>query len=232
MGTQFDAEGNPPAYDIPSQDTYLSISASTSIRAVNRFSKPTNFLYIAKDHGDINETYVIDPSLQIPDSYLLSRNSTNGDCVGERKNVYLHTDHGNIDVNLWIVGRKDLPGPIMRTTMHVSSGYGSLAVKVNAIDNIHPFTLEVTSEEQPVTVFIPRSFHGTFTFSMNGGMSSEVWKHGTHLSALNNRARWFIGDFSVVSGSGFGSGLAEWAPDELRIETGYGYVTIKYVDEV
>ena len=44
--------------------------------------------------------------------------------------MYLHTGHGNIDVNLWIVGRKDLPGPIMRTTMHVSSGYGSLAVKV------------------------------------------------------------------------------------------------------
>ena len=41
---------------------------------------------------------------------------------------------------------------------------------------------------------------------------------------------YFAGDFSpVVSGSG--TGLVEWMPDELKVET-EGFVTVKYVDEV
>ena len=39
----------------------------------------------------------------------------------------------------------------------------------------------------------------------------------------------FVGDYSAVSRSGFDS--AEWAGDQLVVETQRGWVRIKYVDE-
>ena len=81
-------------------------------------------------------------------------------------------------------------------------------------------------------MLIPRSFHGTVTRSRNCDISKEVVKHSTHLGAAINMVRLFVGDFSVVSGSGFGSELTKWEPDELRADMGQGFGTIKYVDEV
>ena len=55
--------------------------------------------------------------------------------------------------------------------------------------------------------------------------------NSTLLGAVDNKRTYFVGDFSpVVFGSG--SGLAEWVPDELRVETRNKVVTMKYVDEV
>ena len=55
-------------------------------------------------------------------------------------------------------------------------------------------------------------------------MSKEVLKHSTYLGEVN-KARFFVGDISVVTGSG---SEPAWAPDELIAEG--SEVTIKYVD--
>ena len=81
-------------------------------------------------------------------------------------------------------------------------------------------------------MFIPRSFHGTVTYSIWGesAISDEVLRNCKLLNGVDENCTYFVGDFSpVVSGSG--TGLVEWAPDELRAKTGND-VTIKYVDEV
>ena len=61
-------------------------------------------------------------------------------------------------------------------------------------------------------------------------MSDQIFRNHTPLGAVSKKEMYFVGDFSpVVSGSE--TGLVEWAPDELRVET-EDIVTVKYVDEV
>ena len=61
-------------------------------------------------------------------------------------------------------------------------------------------------------------------------LSDEIFRNLTVLGAVGKKEMSFVGDFSpVVSGSG--TGLVEWAPDELRAET-EGDIMVKYVDEV
>ena len=50
------------------------------------------------------------------------------------------------------------------------------------------------------------------------------------MGAVGKKEMYFVGDFSLVV-SGSETGLVEWAPDELRVET-EDIVTVKYVDEV
>lgn len=134
---QFDTEDYPPAYDIHTQDTHPPASASASIPAAvgdpltKLNQKPTNFLYVDETHHSIKGTYVIDPSLHIPEAYLHPLNPEE-----ERKNLYLHSRDGSVDVDLWIVGRKSDsyqekqrhdPRP---TKIHVSSRSGTVSVKV------------------------------------------------------------------------------------------------------
>lgn len=245
-GDQFDTEDYPPAYDIHTQDPQLPTPASTSIQSAagdpltKLNQKPTNFLYVDEKHHAIKGTYVIDPSLHIPDAYLHPLNPEE-----ERKNLYLHTRDGSVDVDLWIVGRKlhsfqEKPRhDLGRTKIHVSSRDGSVAVKVNAIDNIHPLSLEVLSRDGRVIVFIPRSFHGHLALkSVHGNcvLSDELLRNSTQLGTVNSTKKVFVGDFSAVSASASESGSSSspvgWAGDELRAETRDGRVKVKYVDEV
>ncbi|KAL4068514.1 hypothetical protein V8B97DRAFT_835660 [Scleroderma yunnanense] len=240
---------HPPAYNTLSQDPTPAPAISAAADPLAKLNcKPTNFLYVDERDGAIKGTYVIDPKLHIPDAYLPPLNT------GEkRKNVYLHTRDGSVDVDLWIVGRKDLetphsekaPHPMSRTNMHVSSRDGSVAVKVNAIDNIHPFSLEAASRDGRVTVLIPRSFHGPLVLKSKHGncaLSDGVLGNSIQLGTVDYTKRFFVGDLSAVTTSGSGSGSdsvlgtdfgsTEWAGDELRAETRDGRVKVKYVDEV
>ena len=82
-------------------------------------------------------------------------------------------------------------------------------------------------------MFIPRSFHGTLTLSTQGEckLSNGIMRNRTVLGAVGKKRTYFVGDFSLVA-SGSGTGLVEWAPDELTAETKDKVVMVKYVDEV
>ncbi|KAL4068436.1 hypothetical protein V8B97DRAFT_823251 [Scleroderma yunnanense] len=236
---------HPPAYETLRQDDRLprpacstSISPEVAEDPLTKLNcKPTNFLYVDEKSCAIKETYVIDPLLHIPDAYLTPLNAQE-----ERKNVYIHTRDGSIDVDLWIVGRKDAetsrsekaPDPMRRTTIHVSSRDGSVFVKVYAIDNIHPFSLEIVSRDGRISAVIPRSFHGPLVLkSIHGNcvLSDGLLGNSTQLgSTVDHTRKWFVGDFSTVSASD--PGLAEWAGDEVRAETKDGRVRVKYIGEV
>ncbi|KIM59067.1 hypothetical protein SCLCIDRAFT_78610, partial [Scleroderma citrinum Foug A] len=225
----------PPPYSVHPQDKRLSTSTSEPVYASTKLQlNPTNFLYIDGNYPRIKSTFMINPSLHIPETYLPLLKDINADAVGERMNMYVDTGD-DLDLDVWIVGRKESDvalDPMRRTRMRLGSWNGSLTVKVNAIDNIHPFSLELVSRDKPVTVFIPRSFHGTVMLSKRGKctLSDEIFRNLTVLGAVGKKEMSFVGDFSpVVSGSG--TGLVEWAPDELRAET-EGDIMVKYVDEV
>jgi len=165
---------------------------------------------------------VIDPSLHIPDAYLYPLNPEE-----ERKNLYLHTRDGSVDVDLWIVGRKlhsyqEKPHhDLGRTKIHVSSRDGSVAVKVVRVPlspvltpaNKHSVTSRTQltifilcplkfSRDGRVTVFIPRSFHGHLALkSVHGNcvLSDELLRNSTQLGTVDSTKKVFVGDFSAVS---------------------------------
>ena len=69
----------------------------------------------------MKDVFIIDPSLHIPEAYLHPLKDTNVDADGERMNMYVHTG-GNLDLDLCIVGRKDLDvalNPMRWTRMRV-----------------------------------------------------------------------------------------------------------------
>ena len=145
--TQVDTKGEPPAYGegthlptptaAPTPTTAPTPTAApTSAPAAvdpQLHLKPTNFLYINGDYR-VKSAYIIDPSLRIQKEYLPPLKNANfwGGVGKKTLNMYIHTT-GDLDLGLWIVGRKDSDvalDPMKRTRMYVGSRSGSLFIKV------------------------------------------------------------------------------------------------------
>lgn len=103
--SQFD---RPPAYSTHPRDTRLSTSSpasSSTVAATNALTRPclqpTNFVYVNQERR-IKRTYVIDPSLQIPNMFLPLI-----DDEKKRENNVMIQGMSAVDVDLWLVGRKN-----------------------------------------------------------------------------------------------------------------------------
>ncbi|KAF9220814.1 hypothetical protein BS17DRAFT_759087 [Gyrodon lividus] len=223
----------PPAYGDHVQDAPVSSgsSATTPHNILPHDSKPTNFLTLTEKDSAIKGNYVIDPRLQVPEN-LLSPLML-GQTEEERKNLYLHTRDGTIDINIWLVGpntdAKTASPLTKRTTMRVSSNDGAVTVRVNSVDFIDPFLLEVFARDGRVTVLLPQSFHGPlFLKARHGGyaLSDGLLRNSTCLgTAAEGTIRYFVGDFSAASESLQGG-------DKLMVETRDGKIKVRYVDEI
>ena len=131
---------------------YCASAASASIRPgipCSSPSQPTNFLYIVKSQWDVGKkSYIIDPSLPIPDAYLeVPTAAVKG---GVKRNAYFHASSGDMDVDLWIVGRKNsetMSGK--RTTLYVKADCGSVSFKIvrrMTFFLFHPMKVNVASD--------------------------------------------------------------------------------------
>lgn len=196
-------------------------------------------------NGAIRGTYIVDPSLHplpVPreEGGLVDIVKV---CIaalgvgvppvaeGERKNLYLHTQDGSVDVDVWLVGHKDRSskGSGKRTLLHVSSNDGSITTKVQAIDAIDPFSLNVFTKDGKITVLLPRSFHGPITMTSGDGsctLSDDMLKTSTYLGVADRTTRYFVGQYSPSSMQ------QVWEGDEVKVETRDGNIRLRYVDEV
>ncbi|KIM56677.1 hypothetical protein SCLCIDRAFT_131939, partial [Scleroderma citrinum Foug A] len=193
--------------------------------------KPTNFLCVDQRNGAIKGTYIIDPSLQIPESHLPPPVKTGeGGAEGERKNLYLHTRDGSVDVDVWLVGHKSRSKEsTKRTTLYVSSNDGAITTKIQAIDNIDPFFLNIFTKDGKITVLLPRSFHGPITMTSGDGsctLSNDMLKTSTHLGVADRTTRYFVGQYALSSMQNV------WEGDEVKVETRDGKIKVRYIDEV
>ncbi|KAG6331973.1 hypothetical protein ID866_7115 [Astraeus odoratus] len=210
----------PPAYDGHQEDTRVRpIAAPAQDTAFARLKgKPTNFLSVIEKDGPIKGTYIIDPSLQVPPASLPPPKESEPE---DRNNLYLHTRNGCVDVDIWLVGRKDsMCVDQMRTTLHLSSGDGSITAKVHSMDAIDPFYLNVFTKDGRVTVLLPRSFHGPLTLQTRDGsctLSSDLLKNSAKLSVVDRTTRYFVGNYTPSP---------SWEGDELRVETWDGKIKI------
>ncbi|KIK90637.1 hypothetical protein PAXRUDRAFT_831529 [Paxillus rubicundulus Ve08.2h10] len=221
----------PPAYG--DHDGSAPVPTATTPRDIlaQHGAKPTNYLTLVERDSAIRGTYMIDPHLHIP-THLLPPLAP-GQTEEERNNLYLHTRDGTVDVTIWLAGpaaNRDAKPPLAdkRTTIRVSSDDGPVTVRVNAVDYIDPFLLDVFTRDGRVTVLIPRSFHGPLHLKARDGghaLSDGVLGNSTSLGTAEGTVRYFVGDFSSAS-------EPRCEGDELRLESRDGKIRVRYVDEI
>ncbi|KAI6124193.1 hypothetical protein EDD16DRAFT_575942 [Pisolithus croceorrhizus] len=221
---------HPPGYDDHARAAMVFRSTQPTANTLSKpKGNPTNYLSVSKMHGPIIGTYIINPSMHVPPTYLPPLGG--GETERDRKNLHLHTHNGSVDVDIWLVGDQRHPEARKdRTTLHVSSGSGSITVKVHAIDAIEPFFLDVFTSTGQITVFLPRSFHGPVALESRYGshtLSEELLQNSTLLGVVGYTTRFFVGDFLAACDS-----VSQWEDYELKVETRDGWVSVKYVDEV
>lgn len=223
------AEDHPPAYDDHARDTMVFKRTQPTADKLSKLKgNPANYLSVDETHRPIKGTYIIDPSMRVPSTYLPPLGE--GETERDRKNLHLHTRDGSVNVDIWLVGhQRHSEIRNGRTTLHVSSRDGSITVKVHAIDAIEPFFLDVFTRDGRVTVLLPRSFHGPVALkSRHGGckLSDELLQNSTPLGVADNTTRFFVGESPAACDS-----VSQVEGYELKAETRDGSVRVKYVDE-
>jgi hypothetical protein len=123
----------PPRYSDHIQDTRFRGSYSTETEPP---SKPSNFLSLILKDKPIRGGYVIDPLMHIPSNLLPPLNA--GETEQDRKNIYLRTKDGSIDVDIWLIGQEDSDAPKngTRTTLSLSSNDGSITAKIVSTESL------------------------------------------------------------------------------------------------
>ncbi|KAJ7770014.1 hypothetical protein B0H16DRAFT_1517057 [Mycena metata] len=189
--------------------------------------KPTNFLSLSRGNQPIKGTYVIDPRIKIP-QFLLPALAAD-ETESTRRNAFLHTSNGSIDVSLFVVGDGDYK---QKANILVKSSNGSVVAKLHTTDTATrpPVKLCAKSSNGTVTIHLPRTFCGPVTLRTNNGavrFSDAVAAELTTFSEAQRTRRCFVGDFS---GSGWTGEAAGWRGDEVEVETSNGGIRLQYVD--
>jgi hypothetical protein len=65
----------------------------------NLSARPGNFMHISKANSAVRGTYVVDPTLAVPEAVLSPRAPD----AGPRDNLSLESQNGSVDVDVWIV---------------------------------------------------------------------------------------------------------------------------------
>ncbi|KAJ7101378.1 hypothetical protein B0H15DRAFT_763582, partial [Mycena belliarum] len=185
--------------------------------------KPTNFLSLSRRNGSVKGTYVIDPRVKIPQAMLPPLAD---EADGVRRNVFLHTSNGSIDVDLFVVGDADVKG---RVEMHLKSANGSVTARIHTGDPARaPIRTSVHSSNGSITLHLPRTFRGPVTVRARNGSVKFSGTLQTQVTTFGEGAqtrRCFVGAFAD-----WAEGEA-WAGDEVSIESGNGSVKLQYDDE-
>ncbi|KAJ6464329.1 hypothetical protein DFH09DRAFT_957823, partial [Mycena vulgaris] len=188
--------------------------------------KSTNFLSLSRTNDSIKGTYVIDPRVEISPSMLAPLAPDESEAT--RRNVFLHTKNGTINVNLFVVGDANAKGN--RVEMMLTSLNGAVTARIHAVSSGRaPFHLTAQSSNGDVTLYLPQSFLGPVTLrTCNGSIrTSDVLAAATTTFSEADHTRCcFVGDFSEWTEDG------AWAGDEVHVESSNGNVKLKYDTEV
>jgi hypothetical protein len=212
-------------------------------------------VHIDRGHDVIKGTYVIDPSLFVPASFL----APHPESSGPRPNLRVRTENGGIDIDVYVVlgtrpgmgARAGLKAP-ERVLIQAESTNGSISLRpvrptpllsprrsLDASTHFQrnhtsvPLTLTATSENGGVQVFLSRNFRGVVTqVSKNGTLktSDAMNAHVSHFSEAHGRRTLFVGDMDPALGGWDASG-DHWLGDTVIVESVNGPVKLGWIDE-
>jgi len=230
------SHNGPPSY-LDCTATSSSTITSVSTLGTGRHStipniKPTNFVNLNRANEAIKGSWLIDPALCFPPSFLPPPPPTNE----ARSNLSLESKNGAIDADVFLVptshSNKNTSNVIFIVTQ---SNNGSVKTRLHDTKSMNgqvrlAVNLFTRSSNGSIHVQLPRSFRGPIRIKNNNGstrFSPEMEAHLTIFSELDHMHRSFLGDFNP---SMFDVG-APWVGDELSIESKNGSVNVSFDDE-
>ncbi|KAF9254396.1 hypothetical protein L218DRAFT_886434, partial [Marasmius fiardii PR-910] len=191
-------------------------------------SRAVNYISINKPLGSIDCTYLLDPTVQIPASFLPKLD--HGQKEEDRKNLSLKTKMGTIVANILLHHREGSMSN-RRTSLEFKTSIGTMVLKdATPSPNRPPFQLKAISQSGTVLLHLPRTFRGFLNITTTIGtvsLSPEVSRAHRWIStsAIGRVRKGFLGDSSTLRD------LEDqpWNGDEVEIETTVGSVEIHFV---
>jgi hypothetical protein len=169
-----------------------------------------------------------------------------GESEKERKNLKLESQHGSIDVELFLTGGK--LGDKSKTTLDMRTTHGRITVKlvrptpffrcppmiIRHVQNASaapraPLCLTAYSAHNSLNVYLPRSYEGLLKTTTNHGhviFSAQLAEHITTFSEIDSIKHCFVGDFSEWK-----DGQEGWNGDEVILGSKHGKIKVWYADE-
>ncbi|KAF8157115.1 hypothetical protein B0H34DRAFT_712210 [Crassisporium funariophilum] len=197
--------------------------------------KPANFVGFSRLNGSVKGSWLIDPSLLIPATFLppLAPSETEA----TRRNLFLQSMNGSVDVDVYLAtsNRSSIKQAGKYLLIHTQSSNGSVRTRLHdtacAVGNARlPVRLSSFASNGSIHVQLPRSFRGPIrikTWNGSTHFSDVVQGDLTPFSEIDRIQRSFLGHFNP---SEWDVG-AEWEGDELFIEARNGSVKVFYDDE-
>jgi len=226
----------PPLYT--ASDSQIATSSTQSPSRNLPDIKPSNFVYLSRANSSVKGTWVIDPSLSIPSSFLPPLVS--GETEETRKNIFLESKNGVVDGEIFILptSTDSLSAMLHRQRVLVrgSSRNGSVTTKIHDVSSYSvgetrlPIQISCYSSNGSIHIYLPRSFQGPLSVQTHNGslrFSEPVKQLLTPFSEMNGVQRSFLGH---LDSSKWENG-AEWVGDELAAESKNGNVKIYFDDE-
>ncbi|KAF7320864.1 F-box domain-containing protein [Mycena chlorophos] len=201
----------PPAYDNP---TPVQVVPQPDLPNI----KPTNFVSISRRAGEIKETFVLDPTLQLPQSIA-------SPAPAGRPHFEATSIMGEVKTTIFVLGGTVQPN-IRKTRITTSSTMGETKLMLHAPSVRAPLDISVRTSMGSAKVYLPRSFRGPLRISTTMGevkLSKDLQDAGLKLGD----GGWFIGQWS--------QGEAEaktWPGDEATVQTTFGEVFVGYEDHL
>jgi len=221
-------EGPPPSYT----DAGAHAGPSTQ-RALPEEPLPdvqaTNFLVISKKHDSVKGTFVIDPTMHVPDE-LRGEPRLSASSDGTKKNLVLESVHGSINADVWIVSGASTGRVRERpASMVASSTHGSLTMRLHADCSVQPFSLLAKTKHGSVNVSIPPSFIGPVklkTVHSSIILSSAAKSRLTIFSDVSGVKTCFVGDHVKA---GYGNSI--WDGPFVELDCVHGRMKLSFMDE-
>jgi hypothetical protein len=222
----------PPPYTSSSPHNNQLQSQSTS----QPRPRPTNHLSLCRTNSSIRGTYIIDPFLRLPAALLSPIRP--GETEQSRKNVFLQSTNGAIDVRLEFEttrrGGDEKKISTRPIEVEMTSTNGSVKGQISDALPVPrpPLSLSLSTTNGKITLHLPRSFTGQITIKSRSSphFSDEIQGQLTTVS----ESTYFLGELPSTHDSednDDASSSSSMVMDTATLKTTNGSVRIAYEDE-
>ncbi|KAJ7270763.1 hypothetical protein B0H12DRAFT_1093757 [Mycena haematopus] len=196
------ADVSPPAYELPRHIAPPNI-------------KPSNHISITRRLGEVKDTFVLDPTLQVPLSIR--------DVLHKKVHLNISAFMGEVNAVVYVVGSESLPSG-SKTRMDVSSRMGSTTLVLHAPERRAPISVRVNTRLGETTLLLPRSFRGPIRLSNKLGEITLSAALRAMTVSFGNRL--FVGEWTEEEAK-----EKAWPGDEAVVDSALGSVFVGYSDE-
>ncbi|KAJ6595712.1 hypothetical protein DFH09DRAFT_1135385 [Mycena vulgaris] len=170
-----------------------------------------NFISISRRLGEVNDTFVLDPTLRVP--HVMR-------ALNDKVHLSLSAFMGEVIAEVYIVGSEALQDG--KTRMEVTSTLGTVKLQLHAPEPRAPLYVSVSARLGEASLLLPRSFRGPLRVLLTLG---EV-----EMSAALRAATTTFGDSRMFVGPWTEGELEQgvWAGDEAVVDSKLGGVYVGY----